>query len=98
MSDDPLKQTPAVELDRDNRLLKKALELGDRQADELARLSLASVRYRSAIWRALLYARAGRLSKVIETLERGMAHGRKTNSDGPRSNVHRLDPGGAPKT
>jgi len=77
-------------------LLKKALELGDRQADELARHSLASVRYRSAIFRALHHARFGRLSKVIEILEKELERGRsKAKSDGPGSNVHRLDPGGA---
>jgi hypothetical protein len=95
--DDPLKQTPTCELDRDSRLLKKALELGDRQADELARLSLASVRYRSAIWRALHQARFGNMSRVIETLEKGLEYGDKTKSDGPRSNVHQLDPGRAPQ-
>jgi hypothetical protein len=50
-------------------LLRTALELGDQQTDELARLSCLSAHYRSALFRALHYARCGRTSRAIEILE-----------------------------
>jgi hypothetical protein len=77
-------------------LLRTALKLGDRQADELARVSRLAFRYRSALFRALLYARKYKIAKVIETIERELDYGREAQSDRSGSNVHRIDPGRAP--
>jgi hypothetical protein len=50
-------------------LLQKALELGDRQVDELARLAWLSAQYRSALYRAHCITRtaAGWLWLLPET-------------------------------
>jgi hypothetical protein len=58
-------------------LLQKAIELGDRQADELARLSRLSARHYSALFRALYHARGGRLARVIEVLQQELERDRK---------------------
>jgi hypothetical protein len=50
-------------------LLQTAIELGDQQVDELARLSRLSAHYRSALFRALHYAQCGRIARAIEILE-----------------------------
>jgi hypothetical protein len=72
-------------------MLRKALELGDRQADELARLSFANARHRRVLFRALHYARYGKISRVIEILEQELARERKVET--PHSaNVRALYP------
>jgi hypothetical protein len=57
-------------------LLRKAIELGDRQVDELARLARLSSQYRTALFRALHHARYGQTSRVIEVLEQGLERDR----------------------
>src|SRR5262245_29584570 len=56
-------------------LLRTALELGDRQTDELARRSRLSFRYRSALFCALHHAHYGRKSSLPT------AHGRRSAAD-----------------
>src|SRR5262245_31799163 len=46
-------------------LLQTALELGDRQADELAQLARCSARSRSALYHALHHARCGRVDLAV---------------------------------
>jgi hypothetical protein len=57
-------------------LLQTALELGDRQADELVRLARLSSRYRATLYCALHHARCGRVARVIAILERELARDR----------------------
>jgi len=57
-------------------LLQKAIDLGDRQADELARLSRLSAQYRFALFRAMHHAQCGRMFRVIEVLEQELERGR----------------------
>jgi hypothetical protein len=50
-------------------LLQTAIKFGDRQVDELARLSHLSAHYRAVFFRALHHARCGRIARVVEILE-----------------------------
>jgi hypothetical protein len=61
-------------------LLQTAIKFGDRQTDELARLSRLSVRYRSALFRALNYARSGQMARAIEIIEQELERDRTENS------------------
>jgi hypothetical protein len=61
-------------------MLQTAVELGDRQADELARLARLSAQYRSALFRALHYAHCGRVTRVVEILEQELKRGREGGS------------------
>jgi hypothetical protein len=56
-------------------LLQTAIKLGDQQVDELVRLSRLSAHYRSALFRALHYARCGRTSRAIEIIEQELEQG-----------------------
>jgi hypothetical protein len=49
--------------------LSGAMRAGDRQADELARLSRVNARQRGALWRALHLIRRGRRDDAIAVLE-----------------------------
>jgi hypothetical protein len=78
--------------EKDQRMIAKALELGNRQADEIARLSLVSVRYRRAMVRALHQARYGKIKSAIETLEKELNRNRQVTQSQSGSNVHFIDP------
>jgi hypothetical protein len=58
-------------------LLQTAVELGDQQAGELARLAHLSARYHRTLYRALYYARHDQMARVIAVLERALARDRK---------------------
>jgi hypothetical protein len=64
----------------ENTMLQTAIELGDRQADELARLSRLSAQYRSALFRALRHAHCGRMARAIAVLEQELERDREARS------------------
>jgi|SRR5215813_10344641 len=91
-------------VERLERALSGALRFGDRQADELARLSQLTARQKRTLWRALALIKQGRHEDAIVALE---AECPELRDQGPaRKNADELeqwwrrkrgldDPGGA---
>ena len=63
------KSQALAQVEKLERVLSGALRAGDRQADELVRLSRLNARQRSVMWRTLSLIRRGRHGDAIVVLK-----------------------------